>query len=45
MSNKQAYLGIIDHFQNLVNKIDEIYFSDRFEPDDFGGYLRGLWGS
>ena len=44
MNNKQAFLEIIDHFQNLVNKIDEIYYSDRFEPDDFGRYMEGFMG-
>ena len=44
MNNKQAFLEIVDCFQNLANKIDETYYSDRFEPDDFGGYMEGFMG-
>ena len=44
MNNKQEFLEIVDHFQDLMNKIGGIYYSDRFEPDEFGGYMEGFMG-
>jgi len=42
MNNKQVFLEITDHFADLMVKIEEIYYSDRFDPDDFGGYMEGF---
>ena len=44
MNDKQVFLEITDHFADLMVKIEEIYYSDRFEPNDFGGYMEGFMG-